>query len=302
MTTPVNDHSMTSQKRGGSSSSFLKDLVDTAKAWVSDNAMRLSAALTLYALLSLAPLLVFTVKIVGMLWRNKEGAREQIVSQMNNLMGFEASSVIQPILESGAKAQNGGVAAIISTLILLFSATGVFVELQDSMNTIWNVKPAEHAGIWGFVRHRLLSAGMVFGIAFLLLTSMFVSTLLSGTAKYIAGDSKVLVFTVDAVVSLFVVSLLFAGIFKFLPDRDVRWRWVWRGALLSGIMFTLGKYGLALYFKYASPTSAFGAAGTLAAVMIWVYYSSFILFFGAEFTKIQGKLDDPLPSPADEIR
>jgi membrane protein len=258
----------------------------TFNEWMNDKAMKLSAALALYAILSLAPLLVISVKILSLVWRNKESVRDVVMQQMTSLMGSQAAGAIQPMLDSGSKSGSGMVATVVGTVMLLFAATGVFVELQDSMNTIWKVPSQMSSGIMGFIRNRVLSAAMVFGIAFLLLTSMFVSALLTGLSKQLTGGGKVVGFITDTTVSFLVVALLFAAIYRFLPDTHPKWRYVWSGALLSSAMFTIGKYGLALYFKYASPTSAFGAAGSLAAVLLWVYYSSFILFFGAEFTKV----------------
>jgi membrane protein len=251
-----------------------------------DNAMRLSAALSLYTMLSLAPLLVITLKVIGMVWRGKDTARELISRQMTDLMGPQAADAIKPMLENSGHQGHGVLAATISIAVLFFSAAGVFGELQDDMNLIWGVEAKPNQGIWGFVHHRLLSIAMVLGIAFLLLVSMFVSTILAATAKYMAGDSKLLLFMLDVVVSFGVVTMLFAAIFKFLPDAKVPWRYVWLGAVMTALLFTAGKYGLTVYFKFAAPTSAFGAAGSLAAVMLWIYYSSFILFFGAEFTKV----------------
>jgi membrane protein len=261
-------------------------LKKTASSWMTDNAMRLSAALALYTILSLAPLLVITIKITGVIWKNANSARQQIMHQMTNLMGTQAAQAIQPILEYGGKHRSGLLATIVSFAVLIFSATAVFNELQGSMNTIWGVKPKPKQGVWGFVRNRLLSLAMVFGIAFLLLVSMFVSTALEAVAKDLAGDTKWFGFTLDIVVSFGIVALLFAAIFKFMPDAKVPWDHVWVGALMTAALFSVGKYGLALYFKYGTPTSAFGAAGSFAAVLLWVYYSSFILFFGAEFTKV----------------
>jgi membrane protein len=261
---------------------------ETASDWSQDNAMRLSAALSLYTILSLAPLLVITIKIVGLVMQNKDSAREHLMSQLTNLMGGQAAEAVKPMLDSGAHG-SGILATVISTAVLMFSATGVFIELQDSMNTIWGVKPKPNQGIWGFIRNRLLSLGMVFGIGFLLLVSMFVSTMLTTLAQSIVGNHKWLVFIVDIAVSFGAVAVLFGAIFKFLPDVKLQWKNVWVGALFTAGMFTIGKYALALYFKYATPTSAFGAAGSLAAVLLWVYYSSFILFFGAEFTKVWTK-------------
>ena len=261
-------------------------LKETIADWLEDKAMRLSAALALYTILSLAPLLVITLKIVGVVLRNKDYARDQMTDQITDLMGWQVAQAVQPMIESGSRAGGGWVATIVSTAVLMFSATGVFVELQDSMNTIWGVKPKPNLGIWDFVRTRLLSLAMVFGTGFLLLVSMFVTAVMDNLADFVAGDAKWFGVLLDIGVSFLVISVLFAAIFKFLPDVKLAWRHVWFGAIMTAILFTGGKYGLALYFKFASPTSAFGAAGSLAAVLLWVYYSAFILFFGAEFTKV----------------
>jgi len=259
-------------------------LKETASKWLEDNAMRLSAALSLYTLLSLAPLLVISIKIVAVVAGGQKAATT-ISHQVQNLMGSQAADAVRPMIANGGKHGSGVVAAIISTVLLIFSATGVFVELQDSMNTIWGVKPKPNQGFGNFVRTRMLSIGMVFGIGFLLLVSMLVSTLLATLAQFLAREVTWLTFVADIIVTFGVVFLLFTGIFKFLPDVKLSWRHVWSGALLTAVLFTLGKYGLTLYFRYGTPTSAFGAAGSLAAVLLWVYYSAFILFFGAEFTK-----------------
>jgi membrane protein len=273
-------------------------LSSTAGNWVRDNAMRLSASLSLYTILSLAPLMVITFKVVGLVVRSKDYAQQQITQQLTNLMGPQVADAIRPIIESG-KNGRGVLAATISTGVLVFSATGVFAELQNAMNTIWGVKPKPNQGISGFIRNRLLSVGMVFGIAFLLLVSMFVSTVLASMTSGIAGDTKALAFVVDIIVSFGVVTVLFAAILKFLPDVKVPWKHVWLGAVITAALFTVGKYGLTLYFKFASPTSAFGASGSLVAVLLWVYYSSFILFFGAEFTKVWSIRHEHRIAPAD---
>jgi membrane protein len=282
---------MTDQSRGGRGTSSRTRAIgsvlkETASDWMQDNAMRLSAALSLYTLLSLAPLLVISIKVVSVVAGTKDAAKTQIIQQVQSLMGPQSAEAVKPMIENGGKHGTGVVATIVSTILLVFSATGVFVELQDSMNTIWGVKPRPNQGIMNFIRTRLLSVGMVFGVGFLLLVSMILSTVLASLAKYLGGDVKWLTILIDVGVSFAVVFLLFAGIFKFLPDVKLAWEHVWSGALLTAVLFTLGKYGLTLYFKYGTPTSAFGAAGSLAAVLLWVYYSAFILFFGAEFTKV----------------
>ncbi len=257
---------------------------DAGKNWARDNATRLSAALALYTILSLAPLLVITIKIVGVVARDK--AQQQVYSQLTNLAGPAAGEAISKSISPTLKPNAGIFATIFSTIILLVSAAGVFVELQDSINTIWGVKPKPNQGIWGFVKNRLLSMAMVLGVGFLLMVSMFVSTLLAAFAKDIAGNSKWLAFVVELVVSISVISLLFASIYKFLPDVKTAWKNVWFGAFTAALMFGIGKYGLSVYFTLAAPTSAFGLAGAPVAVMLWVYYSAFILFFGAEVTKV----------------
>ena len=258
----------------------------TSAGWMRDNAMRLSAALALYTIMSLAPLLVITAKLVGALTRDAGYARDQVKAQVTGLMGSDVAAAVAPMLDSGRRQGSGVLAAVVSTAVLLFSATGVFAELQDSMNTIWGVKPKPNQGVRDFVRNRLLSLAMVFGTGFLLVVSMFLTTATVRLAAYVAGDAGWLALTLDPLVSFAVVTVLFAGIFKFLPDVLLAWRHVAVGAALTGLLFTAGKYALAMYFRYATPTSAFGAAGSLAAVLLWVYYSSFILFFGAEFTKV----------------
>jgi membrane protein len=261
-------------------------LKETASDWLEDKAMRLSAALALYTTLSLAPLLVVTIKIVSFVLRNKDYAREQILDQVSDLMGWRIAESIRPMLDNDGKQGGTAVATIISFVVLVFSATGVFAELQDSMNTIWGVKPRPDRGLKDFIRHRLLSLGMVFGSGFLLLVSMFITAIMDQLADLVAGKSKWFGVTLDIIVSLIVVSILLAAIFKFLPDVKLSWKNVWLGAAMTSCLFTIGKYGLAVYFRFASPTSMFGAAGSLAAVILWVYYSAFILFFGAEFTKV----------------
>ena len=263
---------------------LLAVLKQTTADWLQDNAMRLAAALALYTILSMAPLVVITFKIVGLFLHDRANA--QLTQQLTSLMGAETSTFLLSTFQTQGQAHKGIFAVVISTVVLLFSATGVFTELQDSMNTIWGVKPKPNQGIVGLIRNRLLSLAMVFGVGFLLLVSMFISTTLTGLAQYVIGNSSWFAIVVDVSASFLIVTLLFAAIFKFLPDVHLPWRFVWTGAVLTALLFTVGKYGLAMYFKYATPQSAYGAAGSLAAVLIWIYYSAFILFYGAEFTKV----------------
>ena len=205
----------------------------TVAGWIEDKAMRLSAALSLYTILSMAPLLVITIKIVGVVLKNKDFARDQITDQITDLMGWRVAQAIQPMIENSKQPGGGVLATIISSAVLIFSSTAVFVELQDSMNTVWGVKPKPNRGIWEFVQHRLLSLAMVFGTGFLLLVSMFVTTVSDHLSTYIAGDRKWFGVFLDIVVSFGVVSVLFAAIFKFLPDVKLLWKNVGLGAVIT---------------------------------------------------------------------
>ena len=260
----------------------------TLADWMEDKAMRLAAALALYAILSLGPILVITLKVMTMVLDDNI-ASGQLDHQIDALVGGDAGKAIKQMILANSKEGAGVLATIISSLLLLFTATGVIGELQDAMNTIWEVKPKPDQGIWGFIRTRLLSAGMILGIAFLLLTSMFLSTLVTTMAKKIAGEHAWFGYVIDAVISLGVVTVLFAAIFKFLPDVKTQWRDVWTGAAFTAVLFIIGKYALAIYFAKAAPTSAFGAAGSLVALLLWIYYTSMILFFGAEFTQVYAR-------------
>ena len=262
-------------------------LKQAASDWLEDKAPKLSAALAFYTFLSLAPLMVITIKIMSWIV-DKNQAQEQVKSQMQGLIGTAGADAIKQMIE-GQKPGEGVIATVISFLVLAFGASGVFGELQDSLNIVWEVKPKPDQGIWATIRQRLLSLSMVLVIAFLLLTSLFVSTVLSAVADRFTGGGTALSFMTDILVSVGVITVLFAAMFKLLPDVRIGWRDVILGALITAILFTVGKYLLTLYFKFGSTTSAYGAAGSLAAVVIWVYYSGWIFFFGAEFTQVYAK-------------
>jgi membrane protein len=265
---------------------FAMLLFEAGRAWVSDNAMRLSAALSLYMILCLAPLLVITVKVLGIFWRGPQNAGARITQQLTNLLGRQVADSLTPILENSGFHGNGTTATIVGLVVICASATGVFVELQDSMNTIWGVKVKPSKQIREFIRHRLLSLGMVFGVSLLVLLAIFASGILNGFAQEVTPGQRWTQWAINFLIPFFIVALLFGAIFRFLPDVKLGWRNVWLGALIGAILFTGGRHGLALYFKYAAHNSVYGAAGSLAAVLLWVYYSAFSLYYGAEFTKI----------------
>lgn len=264
--------------------SYWTMLKETVWSWSEDKAMKLSAALALYTILSLAPLLVITIKVMSVVLGPKV-ASGQVQRQMDMLIGQAGSQAVKDMIANATLTGSGVVATVISFVILLFSASAVFGELQDSLNTIWEVKPRPDLSWWVTIRKRLLSMGMVFVIAFLLMVSLFVSTMLTTVTGRLIGNAGWVALVTDVVVSVVVVSALIAMVFRVLPDVRLGWRDVIMGALLTGVLFKAGQYLLGLYFRFGSSTSAYGAAGSFVAVLLWVYYSSWILFFGAEFTK-----------------
>ncbi|HEX8522106.1 MAG TPA: YihY/virulence factor BrkB family protein [Tepidisphaeraceae bacterium] len=271
---------------------FMPILKQTVSEWSEDKAIKLSAALAFYTILSLGPLLIITLKIttkMAAMIYGPEGAGRLAQQQVDQLIGPAGAQAVNDMIVNGSKSGSGVVATIISVVILLFSASGVFGELQDSLNTIWEVKPKPGISWWQTIYNRVFNVAMVFVIAFLLLVSLFVSTLLTTLTHAALGDAKWVGIPTDIVASLVVVTLLIGALFKFLPDVKIQWRDVLVGAFITAVLFKLGQYGLALYFKFSSTTSVYGAAGSLVAILLWVYYSGWILFFGAEFTQVWAK-------------
>ena len=261
---------------------------EAAKSWMDDNATRLSAALAFYTILSIAPLLVIVTAIVG--WRfGDEAASSLLQDQMRGLVGEAGAEVAKTAVENAKEPKSGILATVIGIGTLLFGASGVFGELQGALNTVWGVKPKPGRGIWGTIRARFLSFGMVLVIGFVLLVSLVMTTALQAGAKYMEGlmpGVPTLLLVANFVVTFLVITLLFALIFKFLPDAQIAWKDVWFGALATAGLFTLGKYLIGLYLSQAAPGSAFGAAGSVVAFVIWVYYSGLIVLFGAELTEV----------------
>jgi membrane protein len=255
--------------------------------WSHDKAMRLSASVAMYSILSLSPLLVITIKILSTLF-TPDFAATQVDQQLQYLVGPTTANAIADMVAEAARPGSGIVATVISTVLLLFTASAVFAELQDALNTVWSVKarPNYKWQWWLMIKNRLLSMGMIFVIAFLLLVSQFITTALAFLTEHATGEEGSLAYLVDFTASSLVITLLFACIFRFLPDVKMNWQDVVIGALLTAVLFKLGQYLLTIYFRFAATASAYGAAGSFVAVLLWVYYSCWILFFGAEFTKV----------------
>ena len=265
-------------------------LKETFAAWSEDKVPRLGAALAYYTVFSLAPLLVIVVGVASFIFGN-EAAQGRVVEQLGSLVGEQGAQAIQGMLQSANEHKKTGiVATAIGVITLLFGASGVFGELQDALNTIWGVKPKPGRGLLGMIKDRFFSFAMVLGIVFLLLVSLVVSAALAALGKFGSGFIPApLLEGVNLMVSLAVVTFLFAIIFKVLPDVEIAWRDVWIGAAATSLLFTIGKTLIGLYLGKASVGSAFGAAGSLVVLFVWVYYSAQILYFGAEFTQVYAR-------------
>src|SRR5438874_4303020 len=262
----------------------------TFSEWLEDKAPQLGAALAYYTVFSLAPLVLVLLAIVGLIFRNDPGgAWNKITEQMSYFLDKSAVEVVQNIAQKAAQPNKSLLATIIGILLALFGASGVFGQLQDALNTIWGVKAKPGGGVLSFLRSRFLSFAMVAGVCFLLLVSLTLESMLKGFSHYIQRalpGGIVIAMAVYWIFDLGIVILLFAIIFKFLPDAKIQWRYVWIGAAMTAIFFAIGKWALGLYLGSGSAASAYGAASSLITLLLWVYYSSQILLFGAEFTQV----------------
>ena len=257
--------------------------------WSRDKCPQLGAALAYYTIFSLAPLILVLLAVFGFVYGSNEQARDKIMDQLRYLIDPSGLKVIQDIANTTANSKAGILATVIGILLGLFGASGIFGQLQDALNTIWSVKPKPGQGIWSFVRARFLSFAMVGGICFLLLVSLTVESWLNGLHSYLQSilpAGHYLGLGIFYIFDLAIVILLFAMLFRFLPDARIAWRDVWTGAILTAIFFTIGKFLLGIYLSSGAAGSAYGAASSLITLLIWFFYSAQIFLFGAEFTKV----------------
>lgn len=263
-------------------------LVDTVDLWASRNAFQKAGALAFYTLFSMAPLLVIVVTIAGVVL-GPNAAQGEIAVQIDGYIGPRAAQVVQDVVRRSRLSEAGLLPTILGTAALLFGATTVFAQLQASLNELWGVVSKPSRGtIVSFLWTRLVSLGVVLVIGFLLLTSLILTTAVATVlafARSLVPVPPLVVASVDLLVTLLMVTLLFAMIFKILPDVHLRWRDMWRGALVTAVLFLAGQSGISLYLTRLAPGSAYGAAGSLVVLLMWVYYSSLILFFGAALTR-----------------
>jgi membrane protein len=260
----------------------------TALKWMDINAPHLGAALAFYTLLSVAPLIVVCIAIAGLIFGEK-AAQDQIAHQVQSVVGVQGGQVLQSLLRDAYRPGSGIVAGAIGFLTLLFGASGVFIELRDSLNRVWGVRSGGGGVVSGFIKQRFTSFAMVLGIGFLLLVSLLLSAMISAVGKffqsYLPAPEAVLQ-AGSAVVTFITVTVLFALLYKVVPDTRIEWRDVGIGAAVTSLLFAAGKFLIGLYLGKASVGSAYGAAGSVVVFIVWVYYSAQIFFFGAQFTRV----------------
>lgn len=267
-------------------------LARTGQAFFADNVSRLGAALAFYITVAVAPLIVLTLALAGMLFQD-EAARDTVLGELNRLMGANAAAVVTSV-KPPTESRNGVLATTLGVATLLFGAMGVFAHLQDALNAIWRAAPPVEKGLWRIVRRRLFSLATVLMTGFLLLVSLVLSAMLSWFGAQWVGRLPAppwVLQTVNLTLAFLLTTVLFALIFKLLPDAKMKWRHVWLGAAVTSLLFSAGKWGLGLYLARGTVTSAYGAASSAIALLIWCYYAAQIVFLGAEFTRITSRSD-----------
>ena len=265
-----------------------KLLSATYAKWAADHVQGLGAALAFYTLFSLAPLLLIVIAIGGLVF-GQEAAEGQIIGQIQSLVGEESAKAIQSMIEEARKPAAGIIATVLAIVMMLLGATGVFAQLQEALNTIWRVEEKPGEGMWKTLKDRFISLIAVLGTGFLLLISLVISAGLSAvgtTVEHSLPIPEFLLQLINVFVSFAIVTLLFAMIYKLLPDISIQWGDVWIGALITSLLFTIGKYVIGLYLGNSNVGIAYGAAGSLVVILIWVYYASQIFLLGAEFTAV----------------
>lgn len=276
-------------KIGAQFKSFWGLLKETFRQWSEREPFNNSIIISYYTIFSLPGLLVIIITVAGYFYDEKK-VTSQITSQIESTVGGDTASDVEKIVEKAGETKDSVIASILGVATLLFGATGVFYQLQQILNKMWEVKPKPRQKVLKLIRDRIFSFGLILAVGFLLLVSLVLSAALSAVSNWVSGhisESLQVAFRVlDFVVSLGVVTLLFASIYKFLPDAKISWKDVWIGAFMTSVLFVIAKFALGIYFGQSDPGSTYGAAGSIVLIMLWVSYAGLILLFGAEFTQV----------------
>ena len=265
-----------------------KLLVETGDQFIDDKGLKMAAALSYYAAFSVGPLLMIVISIAGIVF-GEDAARGEISRQITYLVGPDSAEMIESIIKGASNKTTGIIAGIVSIIFLILGSVGVFLELQESLNIIWGVELKPGRGIWGFIKNRLISFSMVIATGFLMMVSLLINSIIYLLYNYVNTYFDNILPASEAIniiSSFIIITLLFAMIFKYLPDVIISWNYVWFGAVLTSILFAIGKYFIGLYLGNSTFSSTYGAAASLMIMFIWIYYSGIILFFGAEFTQV----------------
>jgi membrane protein len=267
---------------------------ESGSKWVEHKDARLGAALAYYSIFSIGPVIVIAIAVAGLLF-GQEAVRGEVSSQIRGLLGDTGAQAVQSMLADASRPRSGVVATILGIGALIFAAVGVVVQLKDALNTVWEVE-SKKGGVWQFVRTYIISLAGILSLGFLLLVSLLVSTFLAAGSKYLAPYlPETMLQLVSSAVSLAFIALLFAMMFKWLPDASVEWRDVWIGAIVTAVLFEVGKFLIGLYIGKQGLESTFGAAASLVVLLIWVYYSAQIVLLGAEFTRAYARRHGRVP-------
>jgi membrane protein len=278
----------TKERARGILKSLWFTLKQTFWAWNDHEAPRLGAALSFYTMLSLAPLVILVIAVASLIFGHS-AAQNEIIRQVQGIMGAEGAKAVRTVIEHGQEPV-GVFASVIGAITLLVGASGAFTELQSALNKIWDVQPKHGSGVANVIKLRLFSFGMVLAVGFLLIVSLVITAGLAVLGKFfgeILPMPELLMHTINFVISFAGISALFALIFKYVPEARIEWKDVWEGAIATALLFTIGKSLIGLYLGKAAVGSAYGAAGSLIVVIVWVYYSAMIFFFGAEFAHMR---------------
>jgi membrane protein len=267
-------------------------LKQTFKEFGEDKAPRLAAALAYYTAFSLAPILIIAIAVAGLVF-GQEAVRAQVVEQISGLAGAEGAQMVEAMVSAREDTGTNTIAAVVGIGALLFGAGGVFLQLQDAMNTMWEVAPRPDRGVMGIIKDRIFSFAMVLSVGFLLLVTLVISAALSAVEGYVVGllpQYQLIMQIVSYLISFGVVTLIFALVFKYVPDAEIAWRDVWLGAAATAVLFMVGQLAIGIYLGNTDFTAQFGAAGALLVILLWIYYSAMISFFGAEFTQVYANM------------